>query len=139
MLETQSEIAPKAAQCAAFSCVLRRTAAGRTRSYLRFIAARHRAKTEGEKAMINPRKTLVATLAAVTLIGAAAVSTTEASAKPFFKGPHWGWGVGAAIGTGLAIAAASNAYGYGDCYIGHRPVYDGYGNVVGYQRIRVCD
>jgi hypothetical protein len=94
--------------------------------------------------MINPRKTLVAkalvaTLTAVTLIGAAAVSTTEASAKPFFKGPHWGWGVGAAIGTGLAIAAASNAYSYGDCTIDHRPVYDGYGNVVGYQRIRVCN
>ncbi len=89
--------------------------------------------------MFNLRKTLVTTVAAVTLIGAAAASTTEASAKPFFKGPHWGWGIGAAIGTGLAIAAASNAYGYGDCYLAHRPVYDGYGNVVGYQRVRVCD
>ncbi|MGO9134579.1 MAG: hypothetical protein ACLP8A_11110 [Methylovirgula sp.] len=88
--------------------------------------------------MIDMRKTLVASLAVVTLIGAAAASTTEASAKGFGKG-GWGWGVGAAIGTGLAIAAASSYYGNGDCYLARRAVVDGYGNVIGYQRVRVCD
>lgn len=88
--------------------------------------------------MINLRKTLIATLATVTLLGAAVASTSEASAKPF-KGPHWGWGIGAAIGTGLALAAASNAYGYDDCTIARRAVYDSYGNFVGYQHVRVCD
>ena len=70
--------------------------------------------------MINLRKTLVATLAAVTLIGAAAA--TPASAKPFPK-PYWGWGLGAAaLGTGLAIAAASHYDD--DCYIARRAVVD---------------
>ncbi len=86
--------------------------------------------------MINLRKTLVATLAAVALVGAAAA--TPASAKPFPK-PYWGWGLGAvaALGTGLAIAAASHYDD--DCYIARRAVVDSYGNFIGYQHVRVCD
>ncbi|MGB8276587.1 MAG: hypothetical protein WCF20_01435 [Methylovirgula sp.] len=86
--------------------------------------------------MINLRKTLVAALAIATIAGAVAATSTEASAKGFH---HWGWGLGAvALGTGLAIAATSPGY-YGDCYISRRAVVDDYGNLIGYQRVRVCD
>jgi hypothetical protein len=89
--------------------------------------------------MINFRKTLVATLAAATLAGAVATTSTEASAHGFH---HWGWGFGAAaVATGLAIAASQPHYyddGYG-CYVARQAVTDDYGNFIGYRRVRVCD
>lgn len=90
--------------------------------------------------MINLRKTLVAALAIATIAGGVAATSTEASAHGFgFGHGHWGWGLGAvALGTGVAIAATSPGY-YGDCYISRRAVVDGYGNLIGYQRVRVCD
>ncbi len=92
--------------------------------------------------MNNLRKTLVAALAIATLAGAVAATSTEASAKGFgFGHGHWGWGLGAAaaLGTGLAIAANSPGYyGYG-CYFTRQVVVDGYGNLIGYQPVRVCN
>ena len=48
-----------------------------------------------------------------------------------------GAGVGLGAATGLAIAAtAAPAYDYSDCYFARQPVYDPYGNFVGYRRVR---
>jgi hypothetical protein len=91
------------------------------------------------------RKTLTATLAVLTL--ATAMSATAASARPLgrsFGAPHhhgMGWGPAAAIGLGaLAVGAIAASASYsGDCYLERRAVFDDYGNVIGYRRIRVCD
>lgn len=75
------------------------------------------------------KKTLIAAIAAVTLMGAVA---TPASAG-------WrGFGYGAAAGLALGVIAASNAYGYGyHCYLTTREFVDDYGYVT-YRRVRVC-
>jgi hypothetical protein len=42
----------------------------------------------------------------------------------------------------LALGAAASTpyyYGYSGCYFTRQPVVDGYGNIVGYRRIRVCN
>jgi hypothetical protein len=98
------------------------------------------------------RKTLTATLAALTL-GATLFATADAaSARPGIRGGgfhggvvrhHGGWGRGAGIGLGigalaLGAALAAPAY-YGDCYITRRAVVNRFGDVVGYRRVRVCD
>jgi len=52
------------------------------------------------------------------------------------------WGIGGvAAGLALGAAAASTPYyyGYSGCYFTRQPVVDGYGNIVGYRRIRVCN
>jgi hypothetical protein len=87
--------------------------------------------------MINLRKTLVAVIAIATIAGTVAATSTEASAHGF---PHWGWGVGAGaavLGTGLAIAATSPIYD--GCYMSRRAIVDPYGNLIGYQPVRVCE
>ena len=85
------------------------------------------------------RKSLSFTLAAATMIGAFAAAT-PASAK---------WGRNAALFGGLAAGAlvagavASNAYGapvYAPaCWRERRPVFNRWGDVVGYRSIRVCE
>ncbi len=43
---------------------------------------------------------------------------------------------GLAIG---ALAAGAAAGPYGECYVTHQPVYDAYGDFMGYRPVRVCD
>jgi len=40
---------------------------------------------------------------------------------------------------GAAAASTPYYYGYSGCYFTRQPVVDGYGNIVGYRRIRVCN
>jgi hypothetical protein len=95
------------------------------------------------------RKTLIAGLAALTLT--AGVATSSAPAAAWYRGGY-GWGAPVAAGVigGLAAgaiigSAARPYYGYpayapeGGCYLARRPTYDGYGNFIGYRRMRVCD
>lgn len=106
--------------------------------------------------MTRTRKILTAGLAALTL--GASVAATATPADAFGRrgwgggyayrggwGHHRGWGPGAlaagAIG-GLALGAlAAGAYGGGyggyGC-VANQPVYDSWGNFIGYQRVRVA-
>lgn len=92
---------------------------------------------------IVSKKIVAAGLAALTLGGAMAISTNEASARGWRGGYHGGyyrggWG-GPALGLGaLAIGAGLAASAYSDCYIVRRPVVNRYGTVIGYRRVRVC-
>lgn len=87
--------------------------------------------------MSTKTRIAAAALAAVTLAGAIAASTGEASAKPKF-GPALGFGIVA--GTAIGLAAASSAYGapaygyYGGCR--WAPRYNAWGQYVG--SVRVC-
>ena len=93
--------------------------------------------------MTTFRKTLTATLAAVTL--AATFAASGAEARPRWGYRYGGWGVGAgvvgAIAAGAIIAGATRpAYGGGyyarpvrSCDLVER--FDRWGNVIGYRRI----
>jgi hypothetical protein len=69
----------------------------------------------------------------------------------YWRGGGWGWGGGwggplaAGLIGGLAVGAiAGSAYpygaygGYGGCYLQSQPVYNGWGQFVGYRPVRVC-
>jgi hypothetical protein len=93
--------------------------------------------------MTNIRQKIVAaSLAALTIGGVLAASTTEASARwggrgGWHGGWHRGWGPAYGIGA-LALGAAIASSAYADCYIARRPVVNRFGRVVGYRRVRVC-
>ncbi len=63
------------------------------------------------------------------------------------RGYGGGWGAPVAAGVlgGLALGAlAGSAYSYGPgyyggCYMQNRPIYDGWGNFVGYQPVQICN
>ena len=100
------------------------------------------------------KKTLTAVVAAAIIAGTLAMSATDASAQ-WRRG--WGWGPGVAAGiiggaiiTGAILASRPRGYvvyeGYGQpvygagCYWASQPVYDRWGNVVGYrgQPVQIC-
>ena len=87
------------------------------------------------------RKTIAATLAALTVGVTILASSAPASARGWHRG--YGLGGAAALGIGvlaLGAIAASSAPAYAsDCYLARRPVVDAWGNVVGYRRVQVCD
>jgi hypothetical protein len=102
------------------------------------------------------KKTLSALTAAAMMAGMLAATATDASAQ--YRRHGWGWGPGAVIGgivagtiiTGAILASRPRGYvvyeGYGQpvygpgCYWASQPVYDRYGNVVGYtgQPVQIC-
>lgn len=93
--------------------------------------------------MINFRKIALAGSAVALIVASLAASTSAASAHGWGGWGYggWGWGgfgVGAATGLAIAATAAQPAY-YGDCYLARQPVYDPYGNFVGYRRVQVCN
>jgi hypothetical protein len=103
------------------------------------------------------RKTVIGSLAAVTLAAGVAATATPAAAR-WYRGywypgygwysgyPDWGSAVangvlgGIALGTLAASAYAYGPtyYGYGGCYWYNRPTYDSWGNFMGYQPAEVC-
>lgn len=85
---------------------------------------------------------------------AGALSCAPALADGWGRGGGYFWGPAAAIGllggvvAGGALAAARPVYpaGYGvyaepapTCYFARQPVLDGWGNFIGYRRVRVCE
>ncbi len=100
------------------------------------------------------KTTLTGTLAALTVAGTLFGASAPASA--WYRG-GWGGPVAAGVIGGLAagaiIGSATHpyyggeygAYGYGPepvydpCYVTRRPIYDAYGYVAGYRRVRVCN
>jgi hypothetical protein len=104
---------------------------------------------------IEMKKTLSALTAAAMIAGTLAATATDASAQ--WRRHGWGWGPGVAAGiiggaiiTGAILASRPRGYvvyeGYGQpvygpgCYWASQPVYDRYGNVVGYtgQPVQIC-
>jgi hypothetical protein len=86
------------------------------------------------------KKGLLGGLAALTLGATIAASSTPAAAQGGF-----GWGLGAGLLSGVAIGAlATRPYyyppppPYPGCYVTQRPIYDPYGNFVGYRPVRAC-
>ena len=96
--------------------------------------------------MTRIRKILTGGLAALTLGMTVAATSTPAAAWGRWGGGYgwhgggWGgpgpWVAGAIGGLALGAIASGAAGGYG-C-VANRPVYDPYGNFVGYQRVRVA-
>jgi hypothetical protein len=95
--------------------------------------------------MINFRKTIAVGLAVTTLGAGIAATSTPAAAGGYY--PGWGWGLGGvAAGSAIGAAAAASSgpyynygYGYHSCGFARQPVVDGWGNIVGYHRVRVCN
>jgi hypothetical protein len=91
--------------------------------------------------MTATRKTITATLAALTL-GLGVIATASPAAAWGHR--HGGWHGGAvAAGVVGALAlgamAASAAPAYSDCYVDERPVYNRRGQYIGTRSVRVCD
>lgn len=93
------------------------------------------------------KKALTGAIGAIALAGAMAASSGSAQA-----GPRYGAWVAGGVAAGIiggALIANSNAYaypayGYGvayapSCWREARPMYDRFGNFLGYKRIRVCN
>jgi len=95
----------------------------------------------------------VKVIAAAAMIGA--LWSAPAFADGWGRGGGYFWGPAAAIGllggvvAGSALAAAAQPVypaGYGVyaepgpiCYFTRQPVVDGWGNLVSYRRVRVCE
>ena len=87
------------------------------------------------------KKTLTAALGAVALAGAITASSAPAEAR---SGRNAAWIAGGVAAGLLGAAALSNAYAapaYAapSCWRERRPVFNRYGEVVGYRAIRVCE
>jgi hypothetical protein len=93
----------------------------------------------------NFKQTLAVSLAAVTMTAAIAASATPAAAEhgrhgAFAAGLLGGLAVGAIAAGGVGpYYGAGPYYGYGECWIDSRPVYNRWGDFVGYRRVRVCN
>ncbi|MDF2115701.1 hypothetical protein PY365_08980 [Roseiarcaceae bacterium H3SJ34-1] len=90
------------------------------------------------------KKTLAASVGALAIAASFAVTATPAAAG--WHGHH-GYGGGLAVGllgaaiVGGAIAASQPAYAapvYGGCELRRQPVYNRFGDVIGFRRVRVC-
>ena len=83
------------------------------------------------------RKTLAAAMTTAVIAGS--LAATPASAKYGRNAAFFG---GLAIGA-LAGGAFAGGYGYGGgyggCWIDSRPVYNHWGDIIGYRNVRVCD
>jgi hypothetical protein len=99
--------------------------------------------TKESSAMI--KKTLTAAVAALTLAGTVAVTTTSAEAG--WRGAAITAGV-LGLATGAAIAANNGAYYgydygyrpvyYGGCGYVRQPAYNVYGDFIGWRRVPAC-
>jgi hypothetical protein len=92
----------------------------------------------------NFKKTLTVSLAALTMTAAVASATPAAAGYgrhgAFAAGLLGGLAVGAIAAGGVSpYYSAGPYYGYGDCWIDSRPVYNRWGDFVGYRRVRVCN
>ncbi len=91
------------------------------------------------------KKSITASLVAVTLAATLASTATPASAR---GGGLVAAGIIGGLALGALAAGAANAspgyyapqrvYG-GECWMERRAVYNRFGDVVGYRRIRVCN
>jgi hypothetical protein len=90
------------------------------------------------------KTTLTASIGALAIAASFAATATPAAAG--WHGHH-GYGGGLAVGllgaaiVGGAIAASQPTYAapvYGGCELRRQPVYNRFGDVIGFRRVRVC-
>ena len=91
----------------------------------------------------NFKKALAMSLAALTMTAAVAATSTPAAAAhghhaAFAAGLLGGLAVGAIAAGGVAPYYSAGPY-YDDCWIDSRPVYNHWGDFVGYRRVSVCN
>jgi hypothetical protein len=89
------------------------------------------------------KKIATATVLVVGLSSAAIVSTATPAAA-FSDGATAAIGLGAFAVGAMAGGAMNGGYVenrviYHDCYLARRPVYNPWGDVVGFRRARICD
>ena len=89
------------------------------------------------------KKTLAASLSAAVMAGSLASTSAPAEARygrnaAFFGGLVGGLAVGALAAGAYRGGYVDADYG-GDCWIDSRPVYNHWGDVVRYRRVRVCN
>lgn len=90
------------------------------------------------------RKFAATTVLVASLSSAAIVSTTAPAAAWVSDGAAAAIGVGAFAVGAMAAGGLGGGYTehhviYHDCYASRRPVYNHWGDVVGFRRVRVCD
>ena len=92
------------------------------------------------------KKTLTAAVAALSIGAAVTMSAGTAEAKGGHNGAFFGGVVAGLVGGALlgGIANANAGYvevapAYGSCWLEKRPVYNQWGDFMGYRRIRVCN
>ena len=92
------------------------------------------------------KKTLTAAVAALSIGAAVTMSAGTAEAKGGRNGAFFGGVVAGLVGGALlgGIANANAGYvevapAYGSCWLEKRPVYNQWGDFMGYRRIRVCN
>lgn len=88
------------------------------------------------------KKFVASTLAALTVAGTllAAAAPAEAGWR-HRRGWHGGAvaaGVVGALALGAIAASAASGPVYSGCVVERRPVYNAWGEVVGFRRVRVC-
>ena len=94
--------------------------------------------------MTTIRKIFAASLAALTVAGT--LIATAGSAEAAWRHRHHGWhggavaaGVVGALALGAIAASAANAAPvYEDCGYERRPVYNRFGEIIGWRRVAAC-
>ena len=93
---------------------------------------------------MNARKTLTAALSALALGATLVATATPAEAKYGRNGAFFGGLAAGIVGT-MALGAIASSPSYaapvygGGCYITRQPITNGWGEVVGFRRVRVCE
>ena len=84
------------------------------------------------------RKTLAAAMTTAVIAGS--LAATPASAKYGRNAAFFGGLAIGALAGGAFAGGYSGGYGGGyGCWIDSRPVYNHWGDIIGYRRVRVCD
>jgi hypothetical protein len=85
------------------------------------------------------KKLITVGIAAVMLAGSVVATTSAAQAGGYWgyhHRPHWGPYAAGALGA-LAVGAIA-ASAYDSCYYESRPIFNRWGEVIGYRRFPVC-
>lgn len=91
-----------------------------------------------KKERVMSKKLFTVGVAAVMLAGSVVATTSSAQAGywGYHHGPGWGPYAAGAIGA-LAVGAIA-ASAYDSCYYESRPIFNRWGEVIGYRRVPMC-
>lgn len=84
------------------------------------------------------KKIAITGLAAIALATSLLAMSAPASADWYYHRRHSNWGPYAAGALGALAVGAIAASAYDSCYYDSRPIFDRWGNVIGYRRVPMC-